>query len=59
MKEITTEIRESDVDVELVENPRADGETLVEEFDIDTTKAHECPGWGPNMSIASSIGKRV
>ena len=43
-----------DVDNELVENPRA-GETLVDEFGVDTTAAHERLGWEPERSVRDSI----
>jgi UDP-glucose 4-epimerase len=44
-----------DVDVELVENPRAGEETLVEEFAVDTTDAHEKLGWETQYTIEDAI----
>jgi UDP-glucose 4-epimerase len=41
-------------EVELIENPRA-GETMVEEFAVDTTRTHEELGWEPTHSIEESI----
>jgi UDP-glucose 4-epimerase len=46
--------RDLDVDVELVENPRA-GETLVDEFPVDTTRAREDLSWAPEESIRESV----
>lgn len=42
------------VDVELVENPRS-GETLVEEFSVDISKAERRLGWRPEHSTGESI----
>ena len=44
-----------DVDIELVENPRAGEETLVEEFAVDTTDAHEKLGWETQYTIEDAI----
>jgi nucleoside-diphosphate-sugar epimerase len=44
-----------DVDIELVENPRAGEETLVEEFGVDTSKAREQLGWEPTHTIEDAI----
>jgi nucleoside-diphosphate-sugar epimerase len=44
-----------DVDIELVENPRAGEETLVEEFTVDTTAARERLGWEPRHSVEDAI----
>jgi len=45
-----------DVDVDLVENPRS-GETLVSDFRVDTTAAHERLGWEPEHDVATSISR--
>ena len=44
-----------DVDVELVENPRAGEETLVDSFAVDTTRAEERLGWTAEQDIESEI----
>ncbi|MFB6188247.1 MAG: NAD-dependent epimerase/dehydratase family protein [Halapricum sp.] len=44
-----------DVDVELVENPRAGEETLVESFEVETTPVREQLGWEPTHSIEATI----
>ena len=44
-----------DVDIELVENPRAGEETLVESFAVDTTRAEELLGWTAQQDIESEI----
>ncbi|QSG10174.1 NAD-dependent epimerase/dehydratase family protein [Halapricum desulfuricans] len=46
-----------DVDVELVENPRAGDETLVEQFEVDTTSAHETLGWETRHSIEDAVSE--
>ena len=47
--------RNLDCDVELVENPRAGEETLVDSFEVDTTRARERLGWEPEQTVASTI----
>jgi len=42
------------VSVELIENPRS-GETMVEEFSVDASKADEILGWKPVESIEDSV----
>ena len=44
-----------DVEVKLVENPRAGDETLVEEFPVDTTRARERLGWTPERDVESVV----
>lgn len=41
-------------DVTLVENPRA-GETLVDEFGVDTTRTHDELGWDPEYTVEDSV----
>ncbi|WP_306059922.1 NAD-dependent epimerase/dehydratase family protein [Natronococcus wangiae] len=41
-------------EVVLVENPRA-GETLVDEFTVDTTRTHDELGWTPTQTVTDSI----
>jgi nucleoside-diphosphate-sugar epimerase len=43
-----------DVSVDIVENPRG-GETLVEDFEVDTTAIKRDLGWKPNESVETSI----
>ncbi|MHC3439860.1 NAD-dependent epimerase/dehydratase family protein [Natrialbaceae archaeon A-gly3] len=45
-------------DVTLVENPRA-GETLVDEFPVDTTRTHNDLGWEPQCTVADSVRNLV
>ena len=44
-----------EVDVELVENPRAGEETLVSEFPVDTTAARERLGWERQYDVESVV----
>jgi nucleoside-diphosphate-sugar epimerase len=44
--------------VELVDNPRS-GETMVEQFGVDTSKAREELGWGPTRTIEDTIQKQL
>ena len=48
-----------DVDVELVENPRAGEETLVSEFAVDTSTARETLGWEPRQSVEETARARL
>lgn len=41
------------VGLERIENPR--NETLVSEFDVDTSKVHDILGWKPQQKLAPSI----
>ncbi|MFB6179115.1 MAG: NAD-dependent epimerase/dehydratase family protein [Halorientalis sp.] len=54
VQSIAQEVQGIDADVELVENPRS-GETLVDEFVVDTTSARERLGWEPVESVGESI----
>jgi UDP-glucose 4-epimerase len=49
--------RDTDVDVELVENPRS-GETLVERFPVDTTRTREELGWSVEHSLEDTVRER-
>ncbi|EMA70377.1 NAD-dependent epimerase/dehydratase family protein [Halorubrum kocurii] len=55
VQQITAEERGDDIDVELVENPRGDDETLVKDFTVDTTNTQSELGWEPTHSVADSI----
>ncbi|MFC4245637.1 NAD-dependent epimerase/dehydratase family protein [Natribaculum luteum] len=46
------------VDVELVENPRS-GETLVEDFTVDTSKANEVLRWEARHTVDESVRELV
>jgi UDP-glucose 4-epimerase len=47
-----------DTEVSLVENPRGN-ETLVSDFAVDTTKAHDVLGWAPEHGVEESIRRLV
>ena len=55
---IAKEERGIEVDVELVENPRA-GETMVESFDVDTSRAREELGWETTHTLETTIHERL
>jgi len=55
VQQITAEERGVDIDIELVENPRGDGETLVEDFTVDTTKTQTVLGWEATHTVEESI----
>jgi nucleoside-diphosphate-sugar epimerase len=44
-----------DPSVELVENPRGGGETLVSDFPVDTTRARERLGWAPERGVEETV----
>ncbi len=48
-----------DVDITLVENPRAGDETLVEEFAVDISNAQNTLGWTPTHSIEDSVRELI
>jgi UDP-glucose 4-epimerase len=54
VQKIAREDHESDVDTELVENPRS-SETMVEEFGVEISVARERLGREPNESVAESV----
>ncbi|SEO54538.1 Nucleoside-diphosphate-sugar epimerase [Halorientalis persicus] len=54
VQSIAREERGIEADVELVENPRS-GETLVDEFGVDTAAAQDRLGWEPAESVEDSI----
>ncbi|WP_265110771.1 NAD-dependent epimerase/dehydratase family protein [Halosolutus halophilus] len=45
-------------EVTLVENPRA-GETLVDEFPVETTRTHADLGWTPEHTVAETIRELI
>lgn len=54
VKEQVAELRDIDADVEVVENPRS-AETLVDSFEVETSRANDVLGWEPTYSVESSI----
>jgi len=54
VRELAAEIAGIDVGIELVENPRS-GETLVEEFAVDTGRARADLGWEPTHTVRESV----
>ncbi len=54
VREIAREEADLDPDVALVENPRA-GETMVEEFAVDTSRAREVLGWSAEHTVEETI----
>lgn len=54
VRDAATEILNETVEIEFVENPR-DGETLVEEFTVDISKADEILDWEPTESLEESV----
>jgi len=44
-----------DPSVELVENPRGDGETLVSDFPVDTARAREQLEWAPRRNVGETV----
>jgi nucleoside-diphosphate-sugar epimerase len=45
-------------DIELVENPRS-GETMVDQFSVDTSKTHVELGWGPRHTVEDTIRRQI
>ncbi|RLM83748.1 NAD(P)-dependent oxidoreductase [Halobellus sp. Atlit-38R] len=52
---VAKEELDRDVDVELVENPRAGEETLVDTFTVDTSRTYDKLGWEPTHTIEDVI----
>jgi len=55
VQRLAAEERDQDVEVKLVENPRGDDETLVQDFAVDTSKAQSVLGWEPQHTVEDSI----
>jgi len=55
VQEIAAETAGRDVDVELVENPRGDDETLVSDFTVDTGRTVEQLGWTVEHDVESAV----
>ena len=54
VRRLAREERDLDPEVRLVENPR-EGETLVEEFGVDTSRIRADLGWEPRESVETTI----
>jgi UDP-glucose 4-epimerase len=54
VRRVAAEERDVDVSVSLIENPRGN-ETLVDGFDVDTSRAREMLDWTPSHTIEESI----
>jgi nucleoside-diphosphate-sugar epimerase len=48
----------TEIPVERIENPR-DNETMIETFDIDTTRASEQLHWNPQESVRESVQRHI
>ena len=55
VRDIAAETAGIDADVELVGNPRGDDETLVDEFPVDASRAHETLGWEARHDVESAV----
>ncbi|MDQ2071148.1 NAD-dependent epimerase/dehydratase family protein [Haloarcula sp. NS06] len=55
VKDLAADVADVDADVELVENPRGDDETLVDSFPVDTGRTTDALGWSPEHDIESAI----
>jgi UDP-glucose 4-epimerase len=58
VREAASDERGINVNIELVENPRS-GETMVEEFGVDISKAQSRIGWEPNERVKRSVLKEI
>ncbi len=54
VRDLAREELDAEIDVELVENPRS-GETMVEDFAVDTSRANETLGWEARHTVDESI----
>jgi UDP-glucose 4-epimerase len=55
---VASEERGIDVDVDLIENPRA-SETLVDTFPVETTRTHDTLGWSVEHSLEATVRERL
>lgn len=55
VRDIAADIADIDADVELVENPRGDDETLVDSFPVDTERTSDALGWTSEHDVESAI----
>ncbi|WP_430504742.1 NAD-dependent epimerase/dehydratase family protein [Haloparvum sp. PAK95] len=54
VEDVAADVADIDADVELVENPR-EGEAMVEEFAVDTSRAEAELGWTPERTVEETI----
>lgn len=55
VQEIAAEVAGIDVDIELIENPRAGDETLTDSFAVDTERAERNLDWRPTRTVESTL----
>ena len=55
VRDIAAETAGLDPDIELVENPRGDDETLVDQFPVETTRARDELGWTTSHDVESAV----
>ncbi|WP_424002688.1 NAD-dependent epimerase/dehydratase family protein [Haloarcula salina] len=55
VRDVAAEVADIDADVELVENPRGDDETLVDSFPVDTSRAADVLGWEAVHDVESAV----
>ncbi|WP_336337655.1 NAD-dependent epimerase/dehydratase family protein [Haloarcula brevis] len=55
VRDVAAEVAGIDADVELVENPRGDDETLVDSFPVDTSRTTDALGWTPDHDVESAV----
>jgi nucleoside-diphosphate-sugar epimerase len=55
VRDIAAETAGLDADIELVENPRGDDETLVDQFPVETTRARNELGWETRHDVESAV----
>jgi nucleoside-diphosphate-sugar epimerase len=59
VSEAAAEVAGIDAEVRLVENPRGDGETMVESFPVDTSRTRERLGWQAQRDVETTIRDAV
>jgi nucleoside-diphosphate-sugar epimerase len=55
VRDIAAETAGIDADIELVENPRGDDETLFDQFPVETRRAREELGWDTSHDVESAV----
>lgn len=58
VQETARSVADIETDVSLVENPR-DNETLVEQFAVDTSRAHTELGWEPTRTVEATVRRLI
>lgn len=56
---IAADLAGLDVEVQLVENPRREDETLTDTFTVDTTRARSTLDWEPTRTVESTIRELI